>query len=375
MHRRKFLQLCALGTSCFASHTVHAFNKRTTPMFISAYSDALGQYGIATINNNGEIIQQHELPSRGHSFATNPASKQIYAISRRPENTIDVLNPNGSLLTRIYSKDNRHFYGHAACSVDGRFLYTSENNLDDGSGVIGVRDTLSDFSLVNEFSSYGIGPHSIQRSPCNQFLIVANGGIQTHPNTGRKRLNKKTMSPSLVFIHIATGALHRKAQLPEENRLNSIRHFTVNKKNDVFIALQNQGDFSSQEVLLAQYHYNNNTLLEIPIPHTIQPLLKGYLGDIILDESQQTLAATSPRGDNILFYDIAEKKLWSETFIDTCGLQAYHEKNTFIISNGQGVIRLYHIDTRTQTSQKMPLLLHANMKWDNHIVAIKNYSQ
>lgn len=366
LDRRKFLRLCTIGASCITSTSLLAASH--SPKYLSAYSTRLKHYGVAIISHKGEILHTHDLPSRGHAFAINPVSKQIYCISRRPANTIDVLHSSGTLLTRIKSKESRHFYGHAACSHDGRYLYTSENNLHDGTGVIGVRDTVNDFLLVNEFSSYGIGPHSIQRSPDNQYLIIANGGIHTHPRTGRKPLNGHSMSPSLVFIDIHTGKLHRKSTLPAEYRLNSIRHIAVNNHNHVFIALQNQGELSAQEILLAEYNYTNNKLSEITIPPHIQPLLKGYLGDIVLDQSQHILATTSPRGDLILFYDIVQKKLWHESFVDTCGLQASHRAHEFIISNGQGDIRYYHANTHKYHVRSLPS--HPMIHWDNHIVAL-----
>jgi hypothetical protein len=278
------------------------------------------------------------------------------------------LHTNGTLITRIYNKPSRHFYGHATCSVDGRYLYTTENNLKNGSGIIGVRDTLHNFTLVHEFSSQGIGPHSIQRSSDNQYLVIANGGIHTHPRTGRKTLNKDSISPSLALIDIHTGKPHRKVQLAGKYHHNSIRHIAINNHNHVFIALQNQETFSEEEVLLAHYDYTKDTLSPIAIPKNIQPLLKGYLGDIVLDKSQQILATTSPRGNLVLFYDIEKKMLWHESFIDTCGLQASHHSGEFIISSGQGTIRNYRMNTKNIYTRA--LASHPLIRWDNHIVTL-----
>ena len=43
-------------------------------------------------------------------------------------------------------------------------------------------------------------PHEILRFPGSDTLIVANGGIQTHPDTGRAKLNIERMLPNLSYL-------------------------------------------------------------------------------------------------------------------------------------------------------------------------------
>ncbi len=41
--------------------------------------------------------------------------------------------------------------------------------------------------------------------PGGRRLVVANGGLRTHPDTGRETLNPDDMSPNLALIDLATG--------------------------------------------------------------------------------------------------------------------------------------------------------------------------
>ena len=81
----------------------------------------------------------------------------------------------------ISAATGRHFYGHGCLSADKSVLFTTENDYDAVKGVIGIRDA-KDFQSVGEYSSYGIGPHDIHLMPDGKTLVVANGGIQTHPD-------------------------------------------------------------------------------------------------------------------------------------------------------------------------------------------------
>ncbi len=369
LSRRQFLQWTPLVAVSPYLSSSWATNQET-PSYISAYSNTLGQYGVALLTHQGEIKHTHELDSRGHSFAINPIRKEIYCISRRPGYTIDIVDSKARFIQQIRASSQRHFYGHGVCSPDGRLLYTTENNLENGQGVIGIRDMHQHGLLLGEYSTFGIGPHSIELSSDHRYLVVANGGVKTHPMTGRKKLNLKNMSPSLTFIDRLNGELHRKAMLAPEYFQNSIRHFALTPDNDAIIALQNQSDKKTHEVLLAHYHYSSHQIHPIRIPRAIQNQLNGYLGDVVFDHSYQSIATSSPRGGLVIFYRPKDQTLWHDTFDDSCGVRAIKDlPQGFMVSNGGGEIRQYHLGKQLLGQLSKQVLAHQEVRWDNHLMA------
>ena len=59
------------------------------------------------------------------------------------------------------------------------------------------------------------GPHEIRLLPQGDTLVVANGGIETHPDSGRSKLNLPTMRPNLAYITI-DGALKDRVAPPDD---------------------------------------------------------------------------------------------------------------------------------------------------------------
>jgi hypothetical protein len=72
-------------------------------------------------------------------------------------------------------------------------LFTTENAYDEARGVIGVREVSRGYQQVAEWDAHGIGPHQLNLSANGEHVIVTIGGIQTHPKSGREKLNLDSM--------------------------------------------------------------------------------------------------------------------------------------------------------------------------------------
>ena len=70
--------------------------------------------------------------------------------------------------------------------------------------------------------------------------MIANGGIDTHPDTGRTKLNIPTMQPNLSYVE--NGTVTEVATLADAFNKNSIRHLAVRQNGDVAFGMQWQGD-------------------------------------------------------------------------------------------------------------------------------------
>jgi len=343
----------------------------------SAATDLHGKHWLVIANSSGKILNKIRLPSRAHQVFKHPSLALLCVVARRPGKYLSLVHANtGTLIKTISPSKGYHFYGHGLFTHDGRYLVTSENHIDSGDGRITIRDRLSEFNIVNQYASQGIGPHEIKLSNNGQTIVVANGGIKTHPDKGRDKLNLNTMRPSLVYLEFTTGKLLEKVSLPESLHQLSIRHIDINYQNKVVIAMQYQGDKTDQVALMAAHKRGEDIrLLNAPIDTYLS--MKHYCGSVCYDFSGKYAAATSPKGDRVTIWDMIKETIVDEVRCrDACGITALG-KQGFVVTSGTGKLYHYNIQQKEikrflpQPSLTQTQLNVANdslqMSWDNHL--------
>ena len=239
MKRRMFLSgmSASLGAAGLASSGWAAAG---SPDFITAGNRSDKTSWLVGLTFAGDIVFEIAIPSRGHAAAVNPIRPEAVAFARRPGRFAVVINcEEGSEAARLKSPEGRHFYGHGAFSADGRYLITTENDYDTLTGVLGVWDASDGYRRISELPSGGIGPHEILRMKSGGF-VVANGGIQTHPDMARTKLNLPDMRPNLSYLS-EDGEVVDQVELTGEMHKNSIRHIAIDGAGSVVAALQWQG--------------------------------------------------------------------------------------------------------------------------------------
>jgi len=348
----------------------------------SAATDHKGDHWLVIANAKGESLNQLRLPSRAHQVFKHPSLPLVCVVARRPGKYLSLVHMNtGTLIKTISPSKGYHFYGHGLFTQDGRYLVTSENHIKSGEGRITIRDRLSEFSIVYQYASQGVGPHEIKLTNNGQTLVVANGGIKTHPDKGREKLNLNTMRPSLVYLELLTGKLLEKVSLPEQLHQLSIRHIDINQHNHVVIAMQYQGDKTDQVALMATHKRGEYIrLLNAPINSYLA--MKHYCGSVCFDFSGMYAAATSPKGDRVTIWDTVKGNIVDELRCrDACGIAAFG-KQGFVVSSGAGKLYHYNIEHKElkrllpQTFLTAPPLVESKvnvpspskrMAWDNHL--------
>ena len=326
---------------------------RSELLFASAYMDPQGAYGVAILDDGGAIVSAHLLPGRGHGFATATAAQWLVAFARRPGNFAVALNKaRAAEPVAFHTPEDRHFYGHGAFSPDGKLLYAAENAFESGDGVIGIYDATSGFSRIGEVPSHGIGPHEIVLMPDGRTLCVANGGIRTHPDQGREKLNLPTMAPSIALIDTATGSLLLSHALPERLHRLSLRHMAVDGASRVWIGGQYEGDVMDDVPVLARLDQQTG-LVSVDLPGDVATAFGKYAGSVAIGNDGVTLAVASPKSGVVLTLDTRTgQPLDLESAPRTCGIQA--RADGFISSSELG---------RFGTSTH-------DRAWDNHIAAL-----
>lgn len=325
-----------------------------SPAFLSAGRRAHGTYVLCGLKADGHIAFEIVLPARGHAAAAHPTKPEAVAFARRPGTYALVLEcADGRQKARLEAPVGRHFYGHGAFSHDGELLFTTENEFENARGVVGIWDAKHGYARLGEFGSGGVGPHDIKLMPDGDTLVVANGGIETHPETGRTKLNLPTMRSNLSYL-TQDGVIDARVELDAMHQRNSIRHLAVAGNGDVAFAMQWQGDLTDDLPLLGVH--NRRAQKPTLIGDASARGLQGYLGSIAINRSADQIAVTSPRSGVLQIHGANGTSETSE-LKDVCGVAALSEG--FVVTSGTGVFRAPAVGRVTH-----------RLSWDNHLIAI-----
>ncbi|MCH2094262.1 MAG: DUF1513 domain-containing protein [Rhodobacteraceae bacterium] len=326
------------------------------PRFLSAAKTPQGAYVLCGLDSSGQITFKLPLPARGHAAAAHPSQAKAVAFARRPGRFALVLNcATGEEIAALQAPTGRHFYGHGTYSADGSVLFTTENDYETARGLVGVWDVTRTPRRIAEFLSGGVGPHDIKMLPDGHTLVVANGGIETHPDTGRVKLNIPTMQSNLTYLSL-DGDVLEQVELDAGHQRNSIRHLAVSQDGTVAFAMQWQGGAAPDRPLLGTHRRSDGSLTLVP-KASVQAL-NGYIGSVAISEEGSRIAITSPRRGVAQLFD--QVQLTSELEIpDVCGISAVD--GGFFVTSGNGICR----------SPQDKVVRHP-LAWDNHLVPVGN---
>mgnify|MGYP001236761820 FL=1 len=316
-------------------------------------------YSVAILTFDGEVVFSKELEGRGHDISISPNGSLAVVFARRPgyfANVIDL--ENFRVLETIRPKEGRNFYGHGAFSSDGKLLFAAENDFENEKGVIGIYDSKRKFCRVGEFRSFGKGPHQIILRKDNRTLVVANGGIITHPDLPRAKLNLSSMDPSLVYIDIRTGELLEKVRLPTDYRRLSIRHLSEAYDGSIWFGAQYEGP-PEDEIDLVGKHFFGNEIKLINLPNGLYKGLRQYIGSVSSSPDGKLIATSSPKGNKAIIWDTISTRVVGVKNIKDVGGIAPQSDSDFYFSSGNGSL----------ISKEKLIFFDSQIKWDNHLAS------
>ena len=358
--------LAGFGGSAFAAALGPRPGRASDALFVSCAADREGNYYVAGFDGDGRHHFAQPLPARGHAATVRPGSSDWIVFARRPGAFAMVLDGRTAAVTAlIENAPGRRFQGHGAFSADGRTLFASENDFEAGRGVLGLYDAEAGYRRVGEVASHGIGPHDLRLLPDGRRLAVANGGIRTHPDSGRDKLNIDSMDPSLAVLDATSGALLAQVRLPQRLHKLSIRHLDVSRDGLVALAMQYEGDRRHEVPLVGVWSGREIDLLQAPSKATRR--MRHYTGSIAFDDSGKFLAASCPKGHLVTLWDVRRRAFLTVVEArDSSGLAATGRDGEFLISGGDGKLRV--VDARTGESRLLSGSDGA-VRWDNHLNA------
>ena len=377
LNRRQLLQLSgvsALGLATLGSGlgaaARHSNQHSNGEIWFSAQGNKASEYSLSWLTNGAEPTTVLS-GFRGHGAASDPVNPhRLVMFARRPGwqgLVVDVTTPD-----RVQTFDAApgcFMHGHGCFSADGQWLFSTESDIDSGIGKIVVRNSRT-FAVEQLFDSGGIGPHDMALMPDGRHLVVANGGLLTHPKSGRKVLNLSSMRSTLSYVNVASGQLVEELTLPYDKA--SIRHLDVTPDGTVAIATQLQRAAMKHEeaVPLAALHRpGSHELTPLSSPEPLLAQFNDYMGSVRINPHTGLAGFTSPRGNLVGFWDIHTAELAGYyPFFDVCGLTVSADQQHFVLSNSAGEIR--QLNARTLQEQPHLRQRFDGMHWDNHLFTI-----
>ncbi|MDX9873807.1 MAG: DUF1513 domain-containing protein [Spongiibacteraceae bacterium] len=330
--------------------------------FAGATVDIAGQYATTVCDDRGGLLWQQPLPDRGHALALHPNGRWLAQCSRRPGYYLQLFERrDGTPLATIEAASGRYFNGH--CLFGERLLYATETVAESGAGCIGIYDGAAGWQRVGEWDSGGLDPHDLRWSADGRLIVVANGGLLSHPETPGIKLNIATMESSLAWLDAHTGTIVAQPRLAPELHQLSLRHLAVDRRGEVAVAMQWEGAAMQRVPLVAVQHEVSGGLETLALPPALLRSLRQYCGSAAVDASGRLLAVSSPVGGVTFIWDLAAQQLVDEVRLpDGCGVAAAAQG--FFLSSGRGQLCRWAVDGVVQ------LEAISGLQWDNHLLAL-----
>lgn len=359
--RRAFLKAAGLGFAASLLPRQAMALERSELVFASSVQTNSGGFGAVLLSERGDVISSIDLPDRGHDITISREAGRGVVFARQPGTFAVVFDPAGQVEpVTLTSIEARHFFGHGVFSPDGGLLYATESDFEAAQGVIGIYDARDGYRRIGEFPTYGTGPHEMLLMPDGVTFVVANGGIETHPDYGRAELNLDTMDPSVVFVDRRDGKLVGQLRLDAGLHQLSIRHMAIDMRGRVWFGCQYRGAAGDSPQLVG-YATMDGEIRLIELPRDTLLDLRNYIGSVAVSADGSRVAVASPEGDLLVAIDAEGKKpVLVETLRNGCGLAA--DGAGFVATSGLGA--MIGIDGAKREPQSF------GFQFDNHMLRV-----
>lgn len=358
--RRAFLKAAGVGFAASLLPRQVAALERSELVFASSIQISAGQYGAVLLGEAGDVISTIALPDRGHDITYSAAAGRGVVFARQPGTFALVFDPAGrEAPVTLTSVEGRHFYGHGVFSPDGRLLYATESDFEAAQGVVGIYDATDGYKRIGEFPTYGTGPHEMLLMPDGVTFVIANGGIETHPDYGDAELNLSSMESTVAFVDRRDGSLVGQLKLETDLHQLSIRHMAIDKRNRVWFGCQFKGAPSRAPQLVGYATMDGEIrLVELP-EHTLLDL-RNYVGSVAASIDGGMVAVSSPQGNLLVAIDAeAKTPVVVESLRNGCGLAG--DGAGFVATSGLG-------DMVGLGAERTPVKL--GFEFDNHLLRL-----
>lgn len=350
-----------------ASPVLPAWSARTegVELILSTATHGEGRFAVAGFEPSGHVRFALALPDRGHGLAVRPGTAEAVVVSRRPGAYLMIIDVNaGRVVGTAANAEGRHFNGHGIHSADGRTFYASETEIESGAGLLGVYDAGAGYRRLGEVSSGGLDPHDIRLIDNGRTLVIANGGVMTHPDAPKTVLNLDSMDPTLAYLDATNGKIRAVVHQPETQRWLGVRHLAVGADDRVAIAMQYAGPAADTVPLVALHQIGERSFRFLELPAQILSAIRHYCGGAAVDASGTVLGVSCPKGNMFVFFMLEDGRYIGKTDVaDGCGIAP--AANGFALTSGVGGVFSWRPDAGARPIAGRFL---ESGRWDNHAV-------
>lgn len=326
---------------------------------IGCRSDGQGRHFATLFSSDGRVLFDAPLPARGHGIALSPDGALAAVAARRPGDFLCVIDISArAVRARVQAAPDRHYYGHGVFSADRQHFFATENDFGGGAGRIGIY-AVDTWRKVGEIASHGVGPHELALLADRRTLVVANGGIRTHPDMPRAKLNLDAMAPNLSYVDSHDGRLVEQVAPPPHWHQLSLRHLAVTAGDRVAVVAQYESAAADAPPLIA-LHTRGASLDWQRAPAAIHARMRNYCGSVAFSADGERFAVSSPRGGLVTRWSARGDYLGHHDQADACGLAA--ARAGFWVSDGGG--GLQRIPGAPRQAE------FADTRWDNHLAQV-----
>lgn len=369
--RRRFLLASAsLGAVATGGLLFSSQSNARPDTLLSAFEDARGDQYVGGLSLRNEEVFGTRVPMRAHGCAVHPNDpNRVLFFARRPGTQAFELDRTTMKASTVFTtREGRHLAGHGTYSANGDLLLTPEHDYERARGVVVVRDARN-FAVVGEMDTHGIDPHEIAWMPDGRSLLVANGGIMTHPRSFRRKLNIPTMDPSLCVLDAESGDCKEQWRLPDH--LLSIRHVAMTSDGITAVGLQYEGNKQAVPGIVALYRPGVSgkqarfSLLTAPAEET--PRFQGYVASVAISAAHDLIAAACPYAGGVACWSLRDERyLGFIAASETYGLSRLAD-GSILASQRDGTA--YGLDETRLRSQFLKIASAQPIRWDDHWLA------
>jgi hypothetical protein len=362
-----------------------ATNIKTDNVIIGGYSRTdetgkrLKEYGVlalqakSSVQHNDEnysIISDFSVPDEVHLATLFPNQKSILVCSRKPGAGLLKYSLTGELLAELKPLENQHFEGHGIFSSDEKYLYVTASDFQQGEGKL-LKLNSQDLSLIEEYSTAGIGPHELVWQS-DTIIAIANTGVLTHPSSGRKILNLDSIQSNVILFNTQNEAIEHEWRVPQSGL--SARHLDRMDNGDLVIGCQYKKQ--DQRPACIAFASKSKGLVFADIKdETLHWNMQGYTASIKSIPKSDRALISNPRGHLLTQWQDKVQVKTDEPLITQLVNQQTIEfnKGLKITQDGQqawiakGAGELLKLDLSSHQLNKNAVKIKQNIWWANHL--------
>jgi uncharacterized protein len=227
-----------------------------------------------------------------------------------------------------------HFYGHGSFAIDGEVVFAVESHLDTGEGAVSVRDAET-FRVLETFPTFGARPHDCVLIERGSVLAITNGGAAL----GHRPL------PCVTFVDVSTRKLLERHEVT--NPHVNTGHIALTSKRD-FAVVSAPRDGLPEEAAHGglSLRAGKKSMTHVTSPAEVVGRMVGETLSVAIHEPTGTVAATSPRGGSVSFWNLFSRTLRKAVDLPNArGVTLTLDEKAFVVAHGEGLLAFFDVGT------------------------------